>query len=305
MKEDLKALLSKTLNIDDSKFAELVKIGEDGKVEEIKINEILELDKARVKELSTAKEDQLKERFNNGYAKRKEEGLTEFEKNLRDKFEIQSDKKGIDLVADIVSAKAKSKGGELTPEAIKVSATYLDMMKEMEKKTESAIADAVKPYEEKVSTFERQSVLNVVNQKANGIIDSLNPIFSEDKVKANNQRKVILDSLGSYNYKIEGDHVVLLNENGEQLTDDHKQPVKFEEKVRNVTENLYDLSTSKKRSGGGGDNEEEDGDEGGKKFKWNGVTPKDQKEYQTLIANADSLKEKKAIMASWQKEAYD
>jgi hypothetical protein len=304
MEKELRALLSKTLNIDDSKFAELVKTDEDGKLISIEVDEILKLDKERVEKLTKPDEVALKERFNNGLAKGKQESLNLHEKSLKEKYNLKSEKKGVDLVAEIITANTKSnKTDEMTPEKIKVSKTFLDMIESKDGEKQVAINEALEPLNKQIKGFERQSTLSIVNRTANGIIDGLNPRFSEDKVKASNQRNVIIDTLGRLNYKVDGERITMLNDKGEQLDDEHGNPVKFEDRVKGITVDLYDLKESKSRKSGG--SEEDDDDKTKKAFKWNGVSPKDQKEYQSLIEKADSLEEKRAIVDAWQKQEYD
>jgi len=84
-------------------------------------------------------------------------------------------------------------------------------------------------------------------------IDGLNPKFSEDKTKASNQKKMIIDRLSNMNYKVDNDRVTLLDSKGELLEDEHRNPIKFEDKVKELTTSLFDLNASKKRSSGGGD----------------------------------------------------
>ncbi len=304
MKELLKALLSKTLNIDDSKFDDLVKIDKDGKVEDGVLDSLLGLDKARIKTIDDTHNVALGERHKNGLSQGKKETLDIFEKDLKTKFDFKSDSKGIELINEIIISKAKpGETIEMTTEQIQVSKTYLDGIEAVEKTKVDAVADALKPLQEQIQGFERAGSLNIVNRVANGIIDSLNPRFSDDKVKASNQRNVILDTLATLNFKVEGERITLLNDKDELLVDEHKNPIKFEERVKSVTTNLYDLKESTERKGGGPDDDPEDGDDP-KPFKWNGQTPKDFNEYTKLVSEADSPKEKKEILESWHASQY-
>jgi len=303
MEKLLEALVSKTLNIDSSKFAELVKT-EDGELKKDALKILLEQDATRVQNLKLADETELKTRFDNGYAKAKSETLKELEKEIKTTFEFTSDKKGVELINEIVAAKSKvDKTVEITPEKIKQSKIYLDMMDIKEAEKSKAVEDVTSQFQGKIEQFEKQGTLSVVNKKASKIIDALNPILSKDLTKASNQKNTIFEKLGKYNFKVEDDRIILLNEKNELLEDEHRNPVKFENVVKDVTCSLFDLAESKERKSGGG-TEDEDG-KGDEKFEWNGVAPKTQKEYQLMINNAKTLDEKKAIMKSWNDSRAD
>ena len=297
MDELLERYLSKTLNIDKSKLAELVK-NEDGELKKDALKILLDQDATRVQGLKTADDDLLKERFENGYAKAKKETLSGFEKDLKTTYEISSDKKGLDLINEVISAKTKSDGKEITPDIVKTSKTYLDMLDIKEQEKVAKIKEVEDKYVGEINTYKRQSSLAIVNKKASKIVDTLNPILSKDPVKASNQKQVIFDRLADTNFKVEDDRIILLNKDGNLLEDEHRNPIKFEDKVKDITIGLYDLNEAKKRSSAGADDEDDDA-KGKEAFKWNGQAPKNKAEYHNLVQEAGSLEEKKAIMKSW------
>jgi hypothetical protein len=298
MDDLLERYLSKTLNIDSSKLAELVK-NEDGELKKDALKILLGEDATRVQGLKSADETELKTRFDNGYAKAKKESLGLFEKDIKANFEISSDNKGLDLITEIVSAKTKSNGTEITPDIVKTSKTYLDMVDLKNTEQSTKVKEVENKYLGEISTYKRQGSLSIVNKKASAIVDTLNPILSKDPAKASNQKQVIFDQFAKINFKVEDDRVILLNKEGNLLEDSHRNPIKFEDKIEEITVGLYDLNESKKRSSAGADDDDDDKKKGKDAFKWNGQAPKNKKEYSDLVNAADSLEEKKAIMASW------
>lgn len=203
------AFLSKTLNIDESQVSDLVK-AEDGEIKKDALKILLELDKDRVSKISGASEDELKQRFENGYAKAKGEVLGDFEKTVRDEFKITSNKKGVDLINELVNSKISSleKDG-IDPESVVKSKVYLDMVKQKDDEKQSEI-DAVKTdYEGKINSYKQVETNKLLSEKANEIIVGLNPIFSENQSIADNQRKsIIRNILSSQKFEINEGRII-------------------------------------------------------------------------------------------------
>lgn len=294
MEEILIAFMSKTLNIDKEQVAELVKNAE-GELKETALTDLLNLDKERVSRLSKGNDDELKTRFDNGYAKAKGEVLGEFEKTIREKFEFQSDKKGFELVTDLVESRVSSlKKDGLTPDSIKKSSTYLDLVEHKNKEMQDKIDALTNDYDGKINMFKSAEVSKKITEEAFGIIDMLKPVLSEDLTRATNQKKSIVERILNTNkFEINEGRIILLNADGKIMEDEHKNPIPFDKMVRDTTVSLFDLKKSEERSSAGGPGSGADD----KKipFKWNGTAPTNDENYIKLISNADSLEEKQAI----------
>ncbi|MCA9497105.1 MAG: hypothetical protein KC589_09240 [Nanoarchaeota archaeon] len=264
------------------------------------------MDKKRVDAIEKASDDQLKERFDNGYAKAKQEVLSDFEKSVRDKFSFSSDKKGVDLISELVSSKLKSvKDGAIDPDQIMKSSTYMDMIKQKDDEKLAEIEKIKGSYEDQISSYKKAEVNKVLSEKAMSIIDGLKPVFSSNSEVAANQRKTLINDIlnsGKFELNDKGS-IIPLNEDGKVLLDDHKNPVKYDDIVINRTKSLFDIQVAKDRSSSGGAGGSDD-DKEKPSFKWDGNAPKNSNEYIKLIQSAGSLEEKAAITESW-KEVKD
>ena len=89
---------------------------------------ILEGDKTRIGKLTTPAKGST---FQDGYAKGKKEVLTALETELKEKFEIESDATGIELIETIVTEKAKGAGKpkELTEDDVKKTPSLPELRK--------------------------------------------------------------------------------------------------------------------------------------------------------------------------------
>ena len=125
-------------------------------------------------------------------------------------------------------------------------------------------------------------------------------MVSKDSTKAEKQLSVILGELDKYQYESNGDSFTVKTEDGELLTDAHKNAVSFEDLVKRVTSDYFEFA------------EKEDGDNGGKgkgatgngnefgagKFK-NIQVPQTPEELKAAVRGAKSPEEAKAISEAY------
>ncbi len=285
MNKVLMEFLSKTLSLDEAGVTSL--FNEDGSPKDDSLQKFLELDKARVARLQSGKLDE-------GYKKAQKEILLKHEADLKAKFGIESDKVGVELVEAIVEAKAP-KGTELTEDAVKKSKWYLDYQ-EGEKKR---IADAVKAEKEAHETYKRQvertQTISAVKKKALVLFESLNPILSEDTAKAAKQKEIFLKQFEQGNYRIENDRIILVKEDGTDLTDAHGVRVDFDSYVKETASGIYDFKqTAKKDSPGGA------AGAGGAGAAGKPVVVKDEADFMKQFQQAKDPKDKVAITEAWE-----
>ena len=121
--------------------------------EESITSSILDKDKERVKVLTNSKKE---EHFQDGYKKAKKEERAKLEEEVKAEFGIESDKTGIDLIKDVVTAQSKSEGGKagVTDEDIMKSKPYQDLLKT--KKDELAIQKT--EFENQINTLKSEQM---------------------------------------------------------------------------------------------------------------------------------------------------
>lgn len=264
--------------------------------------DLLNNHKARVSELKRTA-------FDDGHKKAAKNTLTKLEADLKEKFGIESDKQGIELVEEVVAAKAAgSESKDITEEDVKKSPVYLALEKEKkqaEKRFETDLQNKVKEVEE---GYAKQATVKAVAEKAITQFMALNPVLAADATKAERQKALIRKQIESGSYKVEGENILILNADGSRLEDDHGNAIKFEDYVKNTADELgFEFKVADQRdSSGGGSNGGAGGlgNQGGtgSEKKYTGKLPTNEDEYTAILFNsALSIEQKNEVQEHWNK----
>lgn len=285
--------------MDEKQVAELVKT-EDGK--EVKSDALdLLLTKnsehiASIKAKWKPEDDVLTERFNNGYNKATTEILGKNETKLKEHYGVTNNLRGIELVDSIVAEKTKAlENKEITDDEVKKSSVYSNMVNTMKTQGEEAVTQVENKYKLEIADFQKEQTFSTISGKADAIINELNPVFSENPVIAQNQRKMIHTALKSKSFEVKDDRIIPIDKDGKVLENEQGHPIDFKSIVTSETTGLFDLKKSKDRSSAGSEEEEEEGGD----IAWSGTAPKDDKEYMQMIDNASSKEDKIAITKAY------
>lgn len=275
IKEFITGVLSKTLNMDESGVASL--FNEDGTIKDEALSQVLELD---VKRVGGLKPD-TKKFFDDGYKKASSEILNKRDKELADKFGIKSDKLGIELVNEIISEQVKKSGVDLNDESVKKHPLYISTVDKLTKDKEDAIAAESSKLTQFQTELKRKETFNNVANKAMSYFNSLKPILSSDNTKAENQRALLTEKLGSYEYDIQGDKIIVLKD-GKVLEDEHGNRIPFEKVVKQTADAYYDFHVTDPKSAPANGQAKPNG----KEVKSNLEAPKSQQQFLDVIANS-------------------
>lgn len=284
--EFLESFLSTTLKLDKAGVAAL--IDADGLPKTDAINQLLEKDKARVALLTKGK-------FDEGHKAAESKVKTQFEKELKEKFSIESDKVGVDLVSEIIEAKTP-KGEGLTEEQVKKHKAYLDLNESIQGKVKEAVKAKETEFETYKTQVERGKSLSVVKQRALTLFESYKPILSADAAKAAKQKEMFLNQFEQGNYRMDGERVIMLNADGTDKTDPHGNRVEFDSYVKETASSLYDFqATDPKDSPAGGS-----GGAGGAGGAAKPVVVKDEADFMKQFHGAKTPQEKIAVTNAWE-----
>lgn len=248
----LTGLLSKAYKLEDGKIAELLK--EDANENDV-ITSILEIDTQRVDKLKTAGDGG---KFQEGYAKAKKEVLTDFEKSLKEQYDLKdSDKTGQELIAEILSTKAPSEGkgaGEITDDDVKKHAAY----QAMEKNFKKQLADAQKEANDKIAeaekNFKRNETFYTVKENANVILEGLKPILAKNPTVANTIKNQFFNELKGFDFERQEDGTYLVMKGGKVVEDKHGHSVGFDEIVKSIAGNYFEFQENNGGSNAGNQN---------------------------------------------------
>lgn len=240
----LTGVLAKTLNLGDGEIAELIKDGEGVKESDV-IQKILDLDVQRVEKIKTSVDG--KEKFQEGYKKGKEESLSKLEKQIKEKYGIQSEKLGVELVEEIITE--KSKPVETEEETVKRSKTYQDL----ETRLKGELKTQKETYEQQIadinSQTQREKTLSVANKKALDIFAGLEPVLPTSKQVADNQIGWFLKSMEEYDFDVQDDRIVVMKD-GKVVQDGHGNSRTFDDIVKEKAGKFFEF---KKNNGSGND----------------------------------------------------
>ncbi len=248
-KEILEAFLSKTLNLGGEAISGL--FNTEGELIDLKIAE--DADASRVAKLKTEKQNE----FNKGL----EKGASRIEKLIKEKYQIESDLLGVELVDHLIESqttelteKLKSKGKD---DDFEKHPKYI----EFKKAHESQLKAKDKEWEEKVnqkeSEWTRKETLNKVAKLAFTELET-GYVLPENATRANALKEVLQRELEAGNYKVdESDEPILLDKEGIPLQDDHGNMIKFKEHVNNLAGKYFDKKVANQRGNAGNNNQQQ------------------------------------------------
>lgn len=238
-KKLLAEFLSTTLNMDAEAISGLY--NEDGELQTLESP--LDVYKERIAKFKKAETDQ--------YSRGKKEAMTNFEKSVREKYDVEDQQLiGIELLDHVVQTnveKAKS------PEVVEIEKhpDYTRIKREHEK----ALALKDKEWQEKHDALQTQHqkehIWREVEREALVIFDGLKPILPEDPAKAAKWKSTFLSELQKLHYKKDGDQITILNEDGTPADDGMGNLKKFNELVKNTAADYFDFQAAEDRSAPG------------------------------------------------------
>lgn len=300
MKTIITGLLSKAYNFDNGKIAELFKDGEtelsEDQQKEI-LQKLLEEDAKRVEAIK--KSVDTKPAFQDGFKKAQGEILTKFEKDLKEKFGLESDKMGLELVEELVSKKSEGgQGGDLTEDAIKRSKVFQDMESNLKKQ----ITTVKNEYETKINEiqdgYKAEQTFSNVSQKALQIFHGLNPILPQNKTVADNQVKFFVNSLKDFKFDVQDERIVVMDKDGKVLEDGHGNSRSFEDIVKETASGLFEFKANNGGSGSGNGGQ----GQGGSGSSYAGNVPKTFEELEKVMSDTSiSIEDRSNIMAEYEK----
>ena len=288
--EELEVLLgyvAKTLNIANIEVAALIKT-DDGKVKEDALSTLLDKDKDRVKTLKTEAHDL-------GHKKANKEVMKTFENSLKEKFELESDKQGLELIETLLEVKAPKTDGKakFTDDDVKKHPLYIQAENKVKEVKDLTEKEWKAKFEEKEKEYTRGTVLSVVEKKALDLISELNPVLSSDPKRAANQKKDLIEKIIKNGFEIQDNEIILIGEEGKRLEDDHGNRIKFDDFVKDTVTSYYDLPVANPRSSAANGGEKKDQQPAGKKY--TGPIPKTESEFLDILyrkENPLSIEEK-------------
>lgn len=248
-KKIITGLLSKAYKLDDGKIAELLQDGENI-TEETVLAALLSEDSGRV--ASIKKSTDTSGKFQEGYAKAKKEERANYEKEIREKYGIESEVTGIELIEEIVTTKAAEHGsgkkGEITEDDVKKHPTYQTLESRYKKELKAKDEEWSTKLTEIETRFKTESTFKSIEERALATLDGLKPVLPGNPEVASNQKKWFVSALKDYQFEIQDGNRVLVMKDGKVVEDGHGNSLDFSELVKNTASQFFEFQ---KNNGGG------------------------------------------------------
>jgi len=235
----LNETLSKVFKLDAEKLATLY--NEAGDLTDLAA--VIEADEKRIARFTTEKTGQ----YNRGI----KEGASKIEKEIKDKYSVESDLIGLELMDSIVLkqteevSKAGAKDVSKHPDYIKLETTITKQLKDRDKEWEGKLAL-------KESEFKREKLFEKIKDKALVNLESRKPILPTDPRKAQVWRETYLNELRAGNYQESDDGApIVLDKEGNALKDPHGNPITFDEYEKSISDRYFEYPAAVSRSSSG------------------------------------------------------
>ena len=209
---------------------------------------LIDLDAKRIERIRTEASEGGKKLFDDGYKKATKEVLSRQEKELKEKYGVESDKTGVELIEEITAS--LSVGGEITEDNIKTNPIYLRLEREIKEGFKGELEEKDKAFNEFKSNAERNAQLGNVKKKAREVFLGLSPVLSEDGAKAERQTQRFLSILDGHDFIIDGETIMIKSGDG-RLEDGHGNAVSFDAFIKGEAEQLYDFNVQTPRDSAG------------------------------------------------------
>jgi hypothetical protein len=209
------------------------------------LTKILDIDKTRI---STFKVDEKKVR-EEAYGRAKREVMTDYEKQIREKYQIQSDKQGVELIDELVeSYRSQGGGGDLTDDQVKKSKVFLDFVEITKREYQSQVDEKETALNQFKAEVAEKETWYAAKEAATSILEALNPILPQDASKASNLKGIYLNELRNLKRELRDGKIVLLDGEGKDLQDGHGNRIPFEAKAKEIAEKYFEFAKGSQKS---------------------------------------------------------
>lgn len=263
---------------------------------------ILDADKTRITTLTKPKEGQT---FSDGYKKGKKEALTDLEKEAKEKFGVETDVTGLELIEAIVEDKTKTAGKkqELTDDDIRKHPYFQNSEKAFKKQLKDKEEELNGKIAEKEKEFNRTSTLNTIKGNAWADVEGLKPVLPKNAAVAQTQKNNFLKAFDAYDFDMADPKNPVVVENGKVKVDQHGHTVTLKDLAKQLAGEHFEFQNNNGGNNGGNDNNDHQNNNGTKTYPAGIVKPKTIEEFAKIVDNqAIKLEDKQIVMEVWESE---
>lgn len=191
-------------------------------------------------------------KFDQGRAAERKDLMSNLEKSLKEKYAIDSELQGVDLIEHIVTTKSETskKTKDLTDDDVRKHSAY----QTLEQKAKKELKEKEAEWETKLSQLEtgikKKDVFGKVGNKALEFLNSLNPVLPKNEKVAQNIKQTFVKSLADYEWE-EQDGRFLAMKEGKVVDDGHGNTIDFEKLVKSKAGDFFEFEQNNGGSNGG------------------------------------------------------
>lgn len=285
---EILSTLSKVLNVAESELSSALMDGEKVKAGAAKFIE----DKfaAKITAITEEQKQKFEEVKKNIEGKTKKETAEMFEKYLREKYALPTDKIGEDLLKELDAKVETFKTAKTDPEKVRASETYLQDINELKKQIDAAKEEAAKPFKTELETLKE----SIQKEKVQGSVlkkveDEIAKLAMRDDLPKETMDAIINTAkqsvLAGGTYKIlENGEIIVVDESGQMKKDALGNPVGLDSIINTHIKVIPTKAASDKGSAGSGGA----AGKGGGAVVWSGPLPKDHNEMTKMLSELSS-----------------
>lgn len=274
----LVSLLTKQFAKTEDEISALVfdKDGDNIKIKDNAADLLYSMDAQRISKIK----DGYTEKFNDGYKKAQGEVLSKFEKDLRDKFGVNSDKTGLDLIEEVITVKAPKNPTKVNFDDLKKTPEFIEYERNILKSEQEKANEWKNKYENYAQQVEREKKLSKVYDRALDVLNKKNPVLPKNQEVAKNLQQAFLNTLNEYDYEL-GDAGIVVLKDGKRHENAHGHAINFDDLVAENAAKYFEFQVQSNKGGAGNQNN-------GKSSQFNGAVPKDMAELASMAAAIDA-----------------
>jgi hypothetical protein len=275
-KSKLNGFLSKTLKMEAEDMASLYN----------EAGELVSLTAAE--KADTSRVAKLKEDNDSQYKRGQKEVASKLEAKLKDKYDIESELVGVELVDFILGEEVKKVKGN--GEDISTHPEYVKLKLENDKVLKAKDKEWQKKLDEVEVTHTKQLIFSKVKDRAFAELDNLRPILPEDSRKAQKWREKFIEEFKNFEYQ-EQDGKLIIIKDGKPIQDSHGYTKSFEDHVKETASDFFEFQTAEQRSSSGNKEVESKG----------GIIVKDENDFVEKSRQAKTPQQRIELLNAYQK----
>lgn len=278
-REVFDSFLKKIYNLNDEEIAGLY--NEAGELD--KTDLILTKDSERVSKFKKEKGDE----FKNGEKK----AMIRIEKHLKEKYNVESDLLGEELIDHVFDAKTSELTEKLSKkfnaDDIEKHPAFIQKRTEFEKQLKAKDTEWEGKITAKEAEWNQKQSRAQVSKLALTHVET-NYLMPENATRANALKDVLIREFDSNNYDLpDNSDPIILDKDGKPLEDEHGRMISFKDYTDRIASKYFDKKVANQRGNAGNQQQQQQGQP---------ITVKDQSEFKEKMANAKTSEERAAIM---------